>query len=428
MSADTEIHRINNSIKVDHNAVAASICKEKHLIYSAEDFYEYRGGVYVNVPREVVTCYVKTALGGKFSVRTLSEIMNSIKATCYVNHDLLNKDPRINLKNGLFDIGTWELTPHDPAVRSTIQLSISFDPDAKCPTWNKTLDEIFGNNADKVEVLQEFFGLCLTKDTKYNKALFMLGEGRNGKSTVLYVLEHLVGDVNRSSIPLEKLNDLHYVAALFNKLVNISIETNAKSEVYDATFKAITSGDSLTADPKYKHPFLFRPHCKLIYALNNMPRVNDKTDAYFRRLLILRFDKQFEGTADNKNLKYELLNELNGIFLWCLCGLRSLERRGDFKELDFMKDEIKKHRIDNNSAVEFIEEEGVIGKDYSIPKGDLYTAYKDWCKESIHQAFSKKKFGMEMVRYYKVSEIHAGRMKVRMWSGIGLKNTSVLDI
>jgi len=67
-----------------------------------------------------------------------------------------------------------------------------------------------------------------------------------------------------------------------------------------------------------------------------MPRVNDKTYAFYRRLLILKFNRQFQGNYDNKNLKYELLKEIDGIFLWCIEGLRNLRQNGDFKPTDEM--------------------------------------------------------------------------------------------
>ena len=420
MNAMEELRKAEKAARPNHNAIAADIVGERRVIYSMEEFYQYRDGVYVHMPKEELVMVIKDILGERFNTRLQNEVVNSVKASCYIHHRELDADPRINMTNGLLDLGTWELFDHTPEVTSTIQIPVRFDPNAMCPKWLATIDEIFDHDAEKISTLQEFFGLCLTRETKYNRALFMLGEGRNGKSTVLYVLEHIVGDKNRAAIPLEKLSDHHYVAELFGKVVNISIETNAKSEVYDATFKAITSGDTLTADPKYKHPFLFRPYCKLIYALNNMPRVNDKTDAYFRRLIILRFGRQFEGDADNKTLKYELLKEIDGIFLWCLYGLRNLTARGDFRELECMKEEVSKHRMDNNSAVEFVEEEYDLDPYGWVAKGEIYDRYKEWCHDSGHQPFGKKRFGSEIVRFYKLKDRRHGtdNNRFHVWEGI----------
>ena len=122
----------------------------------------------------------------------------------------------------------------------------------------------------------------------------------------------LLGESNITAVPLEKFDNHFYLVNLFGKLANISLETNAKSEVYDSMFKAVVSGDLIQADQKFKPSFHFNPFCKLIFATNNLPRVDDRSDAYFRRLLIIRFNKQFTEKEQNKNLNEELMLELRG--------------------------------------------------------------------------------------------------------------------
>lgn len=418
-----ELHKIDKSLKYNYNTLADRIIKEHRLIYSSGLFYEYQNGVYVEISDDKICTYIKTIVGDKFSTRVKSETTASLKASIYIDMKLLNAGEYLNLKNGIYNIETDTLMPHTPDIYSTIQIPVSYTKGAMCDKWLKTLDEILEGSAAKVALLQEFFGLCLTKETKYCKALFLIGEGRNGKSTVLYILENIIGNENKSSIPLEALNNYHYVANLFGKLVNVSIETNSKSEVYDATFKAIVSGDSLTADPKYRNPFTFRPYCKLIYALNNMPRVNDKTDAYFRRLLILRFNKQFEGSDDNKALKQELLSELDGIFMWCVAGYRRLKERGDFTIDNKIQAEVDEHRKENNNVIGFVEEECELTLDYTISKDDLYQEYRKWCQDNNHHASTKIKFGKELTRRYKLSDELSGNefTRHRIWVGIGIR-------
>jgi putative DNA primase/helicase len=418
-----ELHKIDSTLKINPNVLATEIMKHHRIIYSAGVFYEYRSGYYQTITDEEIVKYIKNIVKDRFSNHLKTEVLASIKASVYIDNKLLNPGTKLTIQNGIFDIDTETIIPHTPDVYSTIQLSIKYDSTAICSKWIKTLGEIFEGDQTKIDILQEYFGLCLTRETKYCKALFLIGEGRNGKSTVLYVLENIIGEESRASMPMEALSNLHYVANLFAKLVNISVETNTKSEVCDATFKQIVSGDSIEADRKYGQPFTFRPYCKLIYALNNMPRVNDKTDAYFRRLIILRFNKQFSEGEDNKNLKNELLQELDGIFMWCIAGYKRLKAQTRFSENKDIQREIEEHKKENNNIIVFVEEACEIVAWNSIGKDDLYQAYKRWCQDNNHQALSKIRFGKELTRQYKLTDEFTGgrEQRIRSWVGIDVK-------
>lgn len=410
--------------KGDHIKIANKILEDHTVISCAGDFYEYEDGYYKNICEEKVQKWVKDLAGDNFNKHLAEEVKYAIQTDAFVEVCKLNSTLLLNLKNGLFSINDGMLSSHSPDVYSTIRLNVNYNPGAKCDKWVKTVSEILDGDQGKIETLQEYFGLCLTKEVKYQKAMFMLGEGSNGKSTVLFILENLIGDENRTAIALEMLGNPHYVANLHNKLVNISIETNAKSEVYDAMFKAIVTGDTVEADQKFKPPFHFRPYCKLIYALNNMPRVNDKTIAFYRRLLILKFNRQFQGVGDNKSLKFELLEELDGIFLWCLEGLKRLTARKDFAPTKEMLENVEEYRRENNNVLVFVEEECVLDPLVVIVKVTLYDAFKDWCVRSGNKPLSKKKFGTELAKQFpQIKEVRT--TDERSWEGITLVNPTI---
>lgn len=396
--------------------IANKILSEHKILYSAGNFYKYKGGCYIEYNINEVKKIIKDILKDDFTSHKAKEIIYALEAETYINEEKLNRTNLLNVKNGLLDIEKFELYPHTPDVLSTIQLVVNYNPNATCNKWKQSLEEIFEGDKGKIELLQEVFGLCLTVEQKYEKALFCLGEGANGKSVVLGVLQKILGKDNYCAIPLELLNNGHYKANLFGKLANISIETNAKSTVYDAIFKAIISGDPIDADPKFKPPFTFTPTCKLIFALNNMPRVDDKTSAFFRRLIILRFNKVFKEEEQNKNLKYELIEELDGIFMWCLEGLKRLSERGGFKISDDIQKEIDEYKRENNNVLLFVDEQCEITPDISITKKDLYEAYKEWCKQNGHYSLSKNKFGIELKKHYDIVDARVG--KERFWAGI----------
>mgnify|MGYP001604515528 FL=1 len=413
--------------KVNANEVADEILKHNRLINFADTYYEYRGGCYRPLFIEEVQKWIKDACGAGFSASKLRNVLVALKTETFVKPDIINGITLFNVKNGLYDIDKMTLLPHSADVYSINQLNVTYRENAECLLWQRSLDQIFENDAVRIMLLQEYFGYCLTRDNDYEKALFLFGEGANGKSVVLYVLEELIGKDNCSSIPLEKFNDSHYIARLRDKLVNISLETNAKTNVYDNMFKAIVTGDTISADEKYGQPFQFKPYCKLLVSTNNMPRVGDKTEGYYRRILILPFNRQFSIEERDPKLKQKIAaSELDGIFLWSLNGLTRLRKRGYFEESASMQTVKDAYRKKNNNVIICVEEQCVLDAQADVGSDALYVAYRDWCLENEYRPLSKILFGRELLRQYPA--INRGRCGAsRRWDGIRVRREGEVD-
>ncbi|MBL7130686.1 MAG: hypothetical protein ISS45_04715 [Candidatus Omnitrophica bacterium] len=413
--------------RINANEIADHILKHHRLINFADTYYEYRNGCYRLLFIEEVQKWIKDACGMGFSASKLRNVLVALKTETFVKPDVINSVSFLNVKNGLYDVDNMKLISHTPQVYSINQLNVTYRNNAQCLLWVKTLREIFEDDSARIMLLQEYFGYCLTRDTDYEKSLFLFGEGANGKSVVLYVLEELIGRENCSSIPLEKFNDMHYVAQLRDKLVNISLETNAKADVYDNMFKAIVTGDTIAADEKYGQPFQFKPYCKLLFSTNNMPRVKDKTEGYFRRLLVLPFNRQFTVNERNPKLKYKIAgSELDGIFLWALNGLNRLRERGYFEESASMRAVKDEYRKENNNVIIFVDEVCVIDAHAEVKKDELYQAYHDWCFASGYKALRKIAFGRELQRQYEFVT-DARSSYERRWEGIRLRREGESD-
>ncbi|MFH0763466.1 MAG: phage/plasmid primase, P4 family [Candidatus Omnitrophota bacterium] len=410
----------------NHIKVEEYILSERRIIYAGNKLYEYTDGVYSFLAPERLHGYIKELVGERFTKKFADEVKFAIQTDTYVEPDKLNDTPLLNLKNGLFDLETYELKPHSPEVLSTIQLNVSYNPNAEPRKFIQFMDEICEGVTEKIDIIQEFFGYCFQRRSNLDKALILIGVGANGKSVLLYVLEILLGEDNISAVPFEKFNNHFYLANLYGKVANISIEANAKAQVYDSTFKAVVTGDSIEVDRKFEKPFSFRPFCKLIFALNNMPRVSDTTDSYFRRLIIISLNRVFQESEQNKNLKYELVEELDGIFLWCLEGLKNLRERGGFRITEDMLAEVAEYRKDNNSVLLFIEEECRLDSDATTVKATLYSRYVEWCERNHNRPVAQRRFGRELKdRYRTITETRTpDRMRSWIWAGICL-NTDI---
>jgi len=352
---------------------------------------------------------------------TLSLIIKYLRARSKIHIDVFNNYNYLNLENGLYDLDNYTLIPHSSEIYSTIRLNPSYKEDEKCELWEETLHNII-DNQDDIDILQEFFGLCLTRET-YDRALFLTGEGGTGKSTLIEVLTYILGDDNTSTVPLENLDRTHYVAQLHNKLLNVATEISAKASVHDGFFKGITTNDKITGDHKFGHPFKFRPFCKLLYATNNMPRTDDKTSGFYRRLLIIQLKRKFEG-KDAKHRFYEkLLLEKDGIFNWMIVGLKRLRTRGYFSINKHMIENIEEYKKENNPIRAFIEECCVIDPIEQESKREIYNAYKIYCIESGFKSLSIIKFGKELQRCINENIFKEERNREgHMWKGIGLTN------
>lgn len=304
----------------------------------------------------------------------------------------------INLKSGMLNLKTFEMIPHDREYYFTQMLPIDFDPDSekKCDNFLKFLETNL-RTKEVIDQLQEFTGYCLVRHAKYEKALYLIGPGADGKSTYMKILRELVGPENCSAVSFGAIEDQFQRAAMYNRLVNLSAEIGAES-LESQYFKKIVSGDTLQAAYKHVDTFEFDPFCKLVFAGNMLPRVRDNTDGYFRKLLIVQMKRQFmEDDPDrDPNLFDKLKEELSEIFYWALCGLARLVKQGRFTACEETRELMQDYRRLNNPVLCYVEEECVMGEELKVPKKDLYSDYKNYCSRNGYSALHSGNFFREL--------------------------------
>ncbi len=406
--------------RIDELELATVLQKKYTIIYSEEGkFFRYIDGYYQYLSENALVGLISQDFGC-LKNNVINLIIRYIKAIAEVKADCLNDGNCLNLENGLFDLNAFQIKPHSSDVYSTIRLNVKYDPQAMCPLWKDAIQTIIGEE-EYINTVQEFFGLCMTRET-YDKALFLIGEGNNGKSTLLDVLKGILGNENTCEVQLEQLEKSHYVAQLHNKILNIATEIGAKGTVCDEMFKKIVAHDYVMGDHKFAHPFSFRPICKLIFATNNMPRTDDKSRAFYRRLLIIPLTKEFTELDDKHKYYRTLLNERNGIFNWMVEGLKRLKERGRFAVGRNMIEAIEGYKVENNPVLSFIEEHCVIASDASVVKREMYDAYKNYCDECGFKPVNIKKFGKELKRHLSGNIFEIRDSSGRNWQGVRLRS------
>ena len=209
------------------------------------------------------------------------------------------RSPYIACQNGLLDLRPLLKGKLKPKLMkftarhfSTVQLGFRYDPDAKCPLWEKTLGEILpatGPGDRRIAVLQEFAGWCLAENgLRLEKFAILVGKGANGKSTVLDTITAVLGSDNVSHLPIEQLGHNFRVGQIKGKLANIVNDLHRVDGFHEGVLKQLVSGDPIQTDRKYKDAETIRPRAKLIFGANSLPGVADRSDGIFRRLLLMQ--------------------------------------------------------------------------------------------------------------------------------------------
>ncbi|MCL1881210.1 MAG: DNA primase [Oscillospiraceae bacterium] len=216
-------YKKNGTLKFMGAVLADVLVTEEKVIFCGDRFHFYEDGVYA--PKEDLEAenFVRTFMSAD-NDKTYSQISDTTKQwkmQIYTNSSNVNANAYlINLKNGIYNIHTRQLSPHNPDILSTIRINANYDPEAKCHAFLKYLADVLPESEHCL--IQEMLGYVLVPINKAKKAIIFSGEKDTGKSTILFVFEDvLLGEDNVSNVPLQKLDDRFSTIHLFGKLANI---------------------------------------------------------------------------------------------------------------------------------------------------------------------------------------------------------------
>ena len=242
---------------------------------------------------------------------------------------------------------------------------------------------------------------CGVSDRLLEKALVLLGGGQNGKSVQFEITKALLGDNNVSTKSLGDLVDRDAGndnrAKLQDKLLNYGSEIRANIMDVDI-FKRLVSGEPVAAREKYKTGFDLTNTCKFLFNANSMPKEIERTDAYFRRFIIIPYDQRITETEKDPELHTKIIkNELPGVLNWVIKGLYRLLSQKKFTDCFAANIALETYKRESNSVLLFIEEHEVTPGGEFVTNDTLYESYKEFCLDAGHNKFSKINFSKEMV-------------------------------
>lgn len=405
--------------------LADYLAKEAAAFYSTGTFYAYENGVYrirndlwaANKVREHM-------MVGSATQNAITDCAWQWRIQIVKPLEEINANPFvINLRNGLYNVLDRTLAPHTPAFYSTVQIQAAYSPEAKCPAFLQYLHGVL--DEPEICLMQEILGYFLVPLNKAQKSFVLVGAPNAGKSTILSVVQDiLLGRENVSNIPWQGLGDRFNKAELFGKLANIFADLPTKAIEDNGFFKAATGEDYISAERKNKDPFSFRPYARFLFSCNEIPRnYGDRSDGFYRRLIIIRFSHSVPKAKRDPNLLEKLAAERDGILMWALTGLhRLMEQNYQFTETEDTQEELRRYKVESNSALLFVEECCVISPDAVSAREEVFDRYREYCVRNGLRAMSQTSFNRDVEGI--ASTIRRATDNVasrRIWRGLGLQ-------
>lgn len=402
--------------------LAKHLSETRDVYYGGESFLIYENGVYnISGEKEAGRIIMDYMLPNYCIMASIRDCRDQWDILVSKDFDDFNRNPYlVNVRNGLLDIRDMSFKEHTPSYLSTVQLNVEYNPQVDCPQFKKFLNEVL--DCKLIPLVQEIVGYLLTTNTASQKAFVFWGPARTGKSTLLWVVEYLLlGKKNVSNIPWQEIGDKFKTAELLGKLANVFSDLPSKSIDDTGIFKVVTGEDYLMAEKKNKNPFKFKPFARLVFSCNELPRnYVDRTEGFYRRLIIVPFSRQIEKSKIDKSLKYKFQREKEGILNWALEGLKRLyENNFEFSENELTDGVKKEYKRENNNVISFVEECCELDSLFSCSRIEIYEAYKEFCVEAGLKALSQIKFNKELEGNFNITRSRSG--KLRLWNGVRIK-------
>lgn len=334
------------------------------------------------------------------------EFTNKVERRNRVRARKLRPDEhRLVVNNGVLDLTTGELDAHTPDEYHRTKVEHDYDPDAECPAIDEFLHEIVAE--DDVPTLYRFIAHALYKGYPEAKAAMLLGDGANGKSMFLSLVEEFLGEFNVSGRSLQDITEYRWAANdLVGKLANVHADMSDQDVDSMRMFKNLTGEDTVDADVKYEKPIKFTNHATMLFACNEMPVLKDDTQGNWRRWVLIDFPNTFDSDDPSANdakarstLEAELFDEaeLEGLLARCVEEIQAWHGgRAWFPDVPGWRDTRSKMRRAAEPVFDFAEACLVTDDESWTTKSDIRDAYREYATREGLPKMEREIFGRKL--------------------------------
>ncbi|MFD8815755.1 phage/plasmid primase, P4 family [Streptomyces sp. NPDC059627] len=334
--------------------------------------------------------------------------------------------PIVACGNGLLRIRDRALLPHTPTFFNHVSVPFAYNPTATAPTWERFLAQLWPNDPDAIQAVQEWFGYVLSGRTDMQKILLMVGPTRSGKGTIARVLKELVGKENLAGPTLAGLGTNFGLATLIGKplavISDARLSGNDNSQVIERLL-TISGEDTIDVDRKFRVQWTGKLPTRLMILSNELPHFGDASGVIARRFVVLNMTVSWLGKEDT-TLTDRLAAEMPGILNWALDGLARLGAKGRITEPACSREAVTTMQDTASPTSAFIRERCTTGPACSVSVDTLWTVWREWAEDNNVKAGTKQIFGrnlLSVVPQITLTRPRDGDSRVRTYTGLTVR-------
>lgn len=344
----------------------------------------------VFLPDDKRQSYIKYT-AGMMNYRSRNVMVTDAKDLNFFENMELDKDDfLLNCKNCVLDLSGDQpkALEHSADLLLSKLCNANYNPAATCTLWEKTVNEIMQGDTEKIKYLQKMSGRLLTGDTSEEEFYIFFGATtRNGKSTITELLLYLLGDyattISPESLAIKANKDSRTASPDIAKLAGtrfVVASEPPRRMLFDSSLvKTLTGRDTVSARFLHENEFQFKPKFKLILNSNYLPVISDKTVFSSNRVKVVPFERHFTEKEQNKHLKEQLQQEIDGILNWCIKGLQ-LYRKEGLEPPVAVQNATHEYSEDSDKVGKFISE-CLVKTNQNLAAKDVYEKYSQWCND-----------------------------------------------
>lgn len=348
---------------------------------------------------EIIKCargWRSNVVGTKDQLKKCKELEISIDA--FDNHPDL-----INCQNGVLNLSTGEITPHDSKYKFTYCLPVDYDPSAISEEWESFLYSALSDNEEMVKYLQMAVGYSLTGHTREEAMFYVFGPSRSGKGTFTETIISLMGwpmsvEVDFETFTANRYGDTNNfdLAPLKPCRFVAASESNRYGSLNPAKIKQLTGGNYIRCSFKRQDHFSYRPQYKIWLSSNHPVNIDADDDAAWGRVRVINFPNSHLGEED-KGLKGRLRKpeNLRGVLAWAVRGAQ-LWHEQSLPTPQAVKDETDRHRGELDYIQSYLAERCLANESAYVSNSDLYSDYRQWCETEGYKPKFQRQFAMSL--------------------------------
>lgn len=302
----------------------------------------------------------------------------------------------LNVDNGIIDLKTGNMQPHDRELRLTKFANVTYQKDAICPTWLAFLDQIFQGDAELIDYMQRLIGYSLTGEITEQIMVFLIGGGSNGKSTFINTIKDLMGEYGKQAksdtfIKKKETGANNDIARLVGSRFVSAIESEDGEQLSEAFVKQITGGEPVLARFLRQEYFEFIPEFKVFFTTNHKPVIKGVDEGIWRRVKLVPFNLQLPKEKRDLKLPEKLSLEMPGILNWAIDGCLKWQQNG-LQDPTIVKKATGDYKEDMDILGPFLFERCYVNPNQSITAKELYEVYSSWCYANGEFALKNRAF------------------------------------